>query len=139
MKNLSSELIAKAKAVKSAEELLALAKANNVELTEAQAKTYFAQLSANGAVADEELEGVSGGGFLGLSCPEGEEEAPMKLVGKKVRLLNGKKCVKCHGNEGIVSYNALTATATGNALNVSCPKCNLLIASDISNDDVEVL
>ena len=34
MKNLTPELIAKAKTAKSAEELLALAKDNNVELTE---------------------------------------------------------------------------------------------------------
>ena len=41
MKNLTPELIAKAKAAKSADELLALAKNNNVELTETEAKTYF--------------------------------------------------------------------------------------------------
>ena len=41
MKNLTTELIAKAKTAKSAEELLALAKDNNVELTEEEAKTYF--------------------------------------------------------------------------------------------------
>ena len=61
MKNLTPELIAKAKAAKSAEELLALAKANNVELTETEAKICFEQLHANGAVADDELEAVSGG------------------------------------------------------------------------------
>ena len=48
MKNFTPELIAKAKATKSAEELLTLAKANNVELTEDEAKTYFEQLNANG-------------------------------------------------------------------------------------------
>ena len=37
MKNLTPELIAKAKAAKSAEELLALAKDNNMELTEEEA------------------------------------------------------------------------------------------------------
>jgi type III secretion system FlhB-like substrate exporter len=41
MKNLTPEVIAKAKATKSAEELFALAKANNVELTEEEAKIYF--------------------------------------------------------------------------------------------------
>ena len=61
MKNLTPELIAKAKTVKSAEELLELAKENKVELTETEANTYFAQLGANGAVTDNELESVSGG------------------------------------------------------------------------------
>ena len=69
MKNFTPELIAKAKAAKSAEELLALAKANNVDLTETEAKTYWAQLSANGTVSDEELDAVVGGG----SCPNNEE------------------------------------------------------------------
>ena len=69
MKNLTPELIAKAKAAKSADELLALAKEYNVEMTEEEAKTYFEQLSANGAVSDDELGAVAGGGFLGLSCP----------------------------------------------------------------------
>ena len=61
MKNLTPELIAKAKTVKSVEELLELSKANKIELTETEAKTYFAQLGANDAVADDELEAVSGG------------------------------------------------------------------------------
>ena len=74
MKNLTPELIAKAKAAKSAEELLALAKANNVELTEEDAKTYFEQLNANGAVSDDELDAVAGGSFLGWSCPSEDEE-----------------------------------------------------------------
>ena len=38
------ELIKKAKAAKSAEELRAIAKANSIELTEAEAASYFSQL-----------------------------------------------------------------------------------------------
>ena len=68
MKNLTPELIAKAKATKSAQELLALAKENNVEMTEEQAKIYFEQLNANGTVSDEVLNFVAGG-----SCPNNEE------------------------------------------------------------------
>ena len=74
MKNFTPELIAKAKAAKTAEELIELAKDNNVELTEEEAKTYFEQLSANGAVSDDELDGVAGGSFLGISCPSEDEE-----------------------------------------------------------------
>ena len=61
MNNLTPELIAKAKEAKSVEELLELAKENKVGLNETEAETYFAQLAANGAVADDELENVSGG------------------------------------------------------------------------------
>ena len=56
MKNLTPELIAKAKAAKSAEELLALAKANNVELTEEEAKTYFADPSYICELDEDEAE-----------------------------------------------------------------------------------
>ena len=63
MKDLTPELIAKAKAAKSAEELLELAKENGVELTEEEAKTFFEQLHTNGAVSDDELEAVTGGGI----------------------------------------------------------------------------
>ena len=61
MKNFTPELIAKAKAAKSSEELLTLAKENNVEMTEEQAKIYFEQLNANGTVSDDELDVVAGG------------------------------------------------------------------------------
>jgi hypothetical protein len=63
MNNLTPELIAKAKAAKSAEELLVLAKENNIELSEEEAKTCFEQLHANVEVSDDELEAVSGGGI----------------------------------------------------------------------------
>ena len=67
MKNITPELIEKAKAAKSAEELLELAKANDVALTEEEAKTYFEQLNANGVVSDDELEAVAGGGCGGTN------------------------------------------------------------------------
>jgi hypothetical protein len=72
MKNLTPELIRKAKAAKSAEELLELAKANDVELAEEEARIYFEQLNAVGKVSDDELDSVAGGD--GLSCSSGDEE-----------------------------------------------------------------
>ncbi|MBQ4274453.1 MAG: hypothetical protein IJB94_05745 [Clostridia bacterium] len=115
MKNLTPELIAKAKAAKSAEELLALAKENNVELTEAEAKTYFEQLNANGAVSDDELGAVAGGGFLGLSCPSEEDnKAELILRGAEFRFKNGTKCPKCQcdraklGASGVECLNCAT-------------------------------
>ena len=76
-----SKLLEKAKAAKSVAELLDIAKENNIELSEEQAKTYFAQLSPkNGELSDEELDNVSGGmrplvagtvkpNFFCLLCP----------------------------------------------------------------------
>ena len=60
---MNQELIIKAKAAKSVEELLELAKASNVELSEEQAKEYFAKLNpTKGELSDDELNDVSGGG-----------------------------------------------------------------------------
>ena len=63
MKNLTPEMIEKAKAAKSVEELLALAKENNFEMNEEEAKTYFAQLNPkSGELDDDDLDNVAGGG-----------------------------------------------------------------------------
>ena len=117
MKNLTPELIKKAKAAKSAEELLALAKANNVELTEEEAKTYFEQLNANGTVSDDELDAVAGGG----SCPSEEDKKAnaysmeeLILRGAEFRFKNGTKCPKCQcdraklGASGVECLNCAT-------------------------------
>ena len=58
----NKELLEKAKAAKSAKELLELARANSVELTEAEAESYFSQLHQSGELSDEELDNVAGGG-----------------------------------------------------------------------------
>ena len=57
----TNEQILKAKAAKSVEELLALAKENGVELSEDEAKKYFAEWHDEGELSDEELQNVSGG------------------------------------------------------------------------------
>ena len=74
MKNFTAELIEKAKAAKSAEELLALAKENNLEITADEAKIYFEQLNANGEVSDDALDAVAGGGIFGCGDDEEDEE-----------------------------------------------------------------
>ena len=60
--NISKELIEKAKTAKTAEELLEMAKAENIELTEEQAAKAFAELNKIGELSDEELDNVAGGG-----------------------------------------------------------------------------
>ncbi|MDE7399064.1 MAG: hypothetical protein K2N06_05995 [Oscillospiraceae bacterium] len=59
---ITPELMAKARQAKSVEELLALAKENEIELSENEAKAYFEQLNKSGEISDEELDNVSGGG-----------------------------------------------------------------------------
>ena len=82
---MNQELIIKAKAAKSVEELLELAKASNVELSEEQAKDYFAKLNpTKGELSDDELDDVSGGG-CGESktkyCPNCNSELRMMSEG----------------------------------------------------------
>ena len=119
MNNLTPELIAKAKATKSAQELFELAKANNVDLTETEAKTYWAQLSANGTVSDEELDAVVGGG----SCPDnGEEEENTLSGGDRVKI---PRCTGCGSTTGYVAM----PTVMSGSLEVRCEKCKKIVGT----------
>ena len=62
---LNKELLTKAKAAKTAEEIMALAKENGMELTEESAKAYLDLLHPQtGELSDDELDNVAGGGCL---------------------------------------------------------------------------
>ena len=61
MMRFTNEIIEKGKTAKSAEELLEMAKAENIELSEEQAAKAFAELNKSGELSDEELDDVSGG------------------------------------------------------------------------------
>ena len=121
MKNLTPELIEKAKTAKSAEELLALAKANNVEITEEEAKTYFAQLNANRAVSDEELDAVAGGGFMGVIPPSNKEKNGLKK-GDRIMLKNGKQCV-CGSRVGVCVVPGISAIEA----TIRCENCKYVM------------
>lgn len=84
---MNKELIEKAKNVKSVDELLALAKANGVELTTEDAEIYYAKLNPPmGEISEDELDNVSGGGCsssdIGVPAPA---EAQL-YAGQKVYL-----------------------------------------------------
>ena len=115
MKNLTPEMIEKAKAAKTAEELLDLAKENNVEMTADEAKTYFAQLGPkSGELDDDDLDNVAGGagGCLGATeLPDGT-----------IRVTSGQTCSKCGGTEGYVRTPAYSSAA------VYCNKCHTAFA-----------
>ena len=72
MKDLTPEMIEKARTAKSVEELLALAKANNIDMTADEAATYFAQLNPKGnELSDDNLDAVAGGAS---GCSEEDDE-----------------------------------------------------------------
>lgn len=58
---LSNELLEKAKSARTAEELLEMAKAENVELTENEAERAIERFSKTGEISDDELDNVAGG------------------------------------------------------------------------------
>ena len=90
----TDEILEKAKTAKSAEELLAMAKAENIELTEEEAAKAFAELNKSGELSDEELDNVSGGcGELSWgSYGEVSRAEDVRFefnVGDRVELYNG--------------------------------------------------
>ena len=84
----NNELIEKARAAKSAEELMAIAKENGMEMTEEEAAEYFAQLNRSGELSDDELDSVAGGGChkkdgrMVVSALYGCDEFVCKICGK---------------------------------------------------------
>ena len=123
MTNLTPEMIEKAKAAKSAEELLELAKANGVEMTADEAATYFAQLNPkSGELDDDDLDAVAGGACASNSGEYAHE-------GDMVRVINGKTCRQCGGAIGYVKWDGFR-----DENNVVCQNsaCNCDIAWNIS-------
>ena len=129
MKNFTPKLIAKAKATKSAEELLTLAKANNVELTEDEAKTYFEQLNANGAVADDELDVVAGGGLFGISCSNDEDEDDTYQDGEVVKFFDGTTC-SC----GCSTCRVCRSPYLPNGAYLRCTNCQTIVFDQLPYD-----
>ena len=84
--NISNELLEKAKTAKSAEELLAMAKAENIEMTEKQAAKAFAEINKAGELSDEELDNVAGGG-CGRDY-EASGETPKFHVGERLAMVH---------------------------------------------------
>ena len=82
---LTAEQLMKARSAKSAEELMELAKADGIEVTEEQATEQFTMLHSEGELADDELENVSGAG-----CGDDDSNEPPFKSGDRVRVTTGK-------------------------------------------------
>ena len=83
--NVSKELLERAKTTKSAEELLEMAKGENIELTAEEAAKAFEELHKTGEISDEELDNVAGG------CGDPETPGEPKFnVGDQVYYLETK-------------------------------------------------
>ncbi len=110
METLTTALIEKAKKAKNAQDLIALAKDENMELTLEQATEYMKVLHPPmGEIEDDDLDNVAGGG-----CHKGD--------GRLVVTVNHKckywKCKKCGGH-------VILATSYKNASNNGeCYQCS---------------
>ena len=123
MTNFTPEMIEKAKAAKSAEELLEVAKANGVEMTADEATTYFAQLNPqSGELSDDDLDGVAGGACASNSGEYAHE-------GDRVRVINGQTCPKCGGTIGYVDSDLTLGVDMVECENKACDR---YIATNIS-------
>ena len=98
---LTNGQLAKAKAAKNAKELLALAKENGTELTDDEAKKYFAELHKEGELADDELDNVSGGG-CGEDPPDPHEVHIAALSAGIPNTDNHNQCPVCGAIDGWV-------------------------------------
>jgi hypothetical protein len=73
--NFTTEQLTAAKTAQSPEELKTLAAENGITLTDEEAKCQFAALHAEGALADEELDSISGGG-----CSYHNAQGHLKMI-----------------------------------------------------------
>ena len=115
------ELIKKARAAKSAKELLELARANSVELTEAEAESYFSQLHQSGELSDEELSAVSGGGCQAVGLAKTDVNHDIK-PGDRIMISEGFSKVLC-GAPGCGSQIFVVDHADQNSFDYHCEKC----------------
>ena len=107
---LSHAIVEKIKSVGSADEVLAIAKECNVEITPEEANKYFYQIHS-GELSDDELDGVAGG----YACSSGR-------VGDTVRVTSGETCSTCGSDIGIVEKWGTLGDRV-----VLCKTCNKVI------------
>ncbi len=112
---MDNELMMKAQQASSAEELLMLAKENNLSVTEEQAEEYFAKLQpAMGELYDDEIDAASGGG-----CGSGEKETNYKKIHSTEPACIYYQCDRCKGGRDShtatcrIAINALDPDSSG--------------------------
>jgi len=135
MTNLTPEMIEKAKTAQTAEELFALAKENNIELTEEEAKTYFEQLNPkSGKLDDDELENIAGGG-----C--GSKKKKLRdygfASGAVVVDISGKyRCrYNCEESQNVSGYKAYKIwDNTDGTWYAECAYCHVDLTNKFSGD-----
>ena len=115
--NISKELIEKAKTAKTAEELLAMAKAENIEMTAEDAAKAFAKMNKNGELSDEELDNVAGG------CGKEEIPEPKYKIGDMVISSRGFPCHTCGIYRDFQITEVHRSPDGKHTYSIACPEC----------------
>ncbi len=120
---MTNELILKAKECKSAEELLALAKENGIEMTAEEAAEKFTALNNVGELSDDELENAAGGGCAthGIAMPDRFPKVGQVFT-VKGRIMDVQwECSKC----GSIYYRctSLEEWTDKTRIHASCKNC----------------
>lgn len=113
---MNEAMMIKAKEAKNAAELMELAKAENIELTEEKAQELFTRLHAEGELSDNELDNVAGGG-----C---SESTALKYKEGDIVALVSKRCPDCNGSVFRITYVVKDATRTSDYW-LECIHCGL--------------
>ena len=134
MTNLTPEMIEKAKAAKSAEELLEIAKANNVEMTADEAATYFAQLNPkSGELDEDDLDAVAGAGGCGKK-PTLKFAVGDHVIKRGLYNCDGGLFGNCQSRYWVVKA-FIDYEVQGIHYRCSCPVCG--IVTDISESSLQ--
>jgi len=124
MNNFNEEILAKAKKLKSVEELLTLAKENNIPLTREQAQDIYVQLNQkSGELSDDELDNVAGGG-----CYNGEGQLIVTaMYGSSCDFW---KCINCGSTETTTTIDGrdTVTVCKGCGTNDTCPGCSYCVS-----------
>ena len=113
----SNEMIEKAKTAKTAEELLAMAKAENIEISAEEAAKAFAEMNKTGELSDEELDNVSGG------CGGEEIPEPKYKIGDMVRSSRGFACYTCGIYRDFQITEVHRSPDGKHTYSIACPEC----------------
>ncbi|MGN1103608.1 MAG: Nif11-like leader peptide family RiPP precursor [Candidatus Coproplasma sp.] len=125
MIKLSNEMLEKAKTAKTAEELIKLAKAEGVELSEEEAAKYFAELNKAGELSDEELDNVAGG------CDD-EIPEPKYQVGDLLDTPKGFPCPTCGVRRAFRVIEVHRSEVGDHTYTIACPECGTVFYPDIN-------
>ena len=113
----SNEMIEKAKTAKTAEELLEMAKAENINFTAEEAAKAFAELNKTGELSDEELDNVAGG------CGKEKIPEPKYKIGDMVISSRGFPCHTCGIYRDFQITEVHRSPDGKHTYSIACPEC----------------